>query len=148
MLTPINDASPTRPLRITFIHRPVTSAAGTVTMIVNMPQELSLRAMTTTFATPASVTMIMKSVATVVVTPEIGPSRSRAILGSDSPSRRTEASKITKSCTPPARQAPMTIQEKPGRKPHCAANTGPTSGPGPAIAAKWTPKRTSRRVGW
>ena len=92
--------------------------------------------------------MMMKSVARVVVTPEIGPSRSRAILGSDRPLCRTEASRITKSCTPPARQAPMMIQAKPGKYPHCDASTGPTSGPGPAIAAKWTPKSTSRRVGW
>ena len=119
-----------------------------VTTIVNMPQELSLKAITTTLATPASVTITMNSVATVVTAPETGPSSRRAILGKESPSPRTEASKITKSCTPPARHAPMTIQEKPGRKPHWAANTGPTSGPGPAIAAKWTPKSTSRRVGW
>ena len=44
MLTPISVASPTRPLRITFIHNPVISAAGMVTTIVNMPQELSLKA--------------------------------------------------------------------------------------------------------
>ena len=44
MLTPISVASPMRPLRITFIHSPVISAAGMVTTIVNMPQELSLKA--------------------------------------------------------------------------------------------------------
>ena len=35
----------------------------------------------------------------------------------------------------------------PGRKPNCAASTGPTSGPGPAIAAKWWPKTIQRFVG-
>ena len=147
MLTPISVASPTRPLRITFIHSPVTSAAGMVTTIVNMPQELSLRA----------------------IDHDLGHSgqgddddeergqggrdagdRSQQVagdLGQREAVVRTEASRITKSCTPPARQAPMMIQAKPGKYPHCEASTGPTSGPGPAIAAKWTPKSTSRRVG-
>ena len=31
--------------------------------------------------------------------------------------------------------------------PNCAARTGPTSGPGPAMAAKWWPKTTQRFVG-
>ena len=144
----MSEASPTRPGRILFIQNPVTRAAGMVTTIVNMPQALSFRALTTTIATPARVATIMKSVAIVVAVPAIGPSRLRAILGSDRPSKRTEATSTTKSWTPPARQAPMTIQAKPGKNPHWAASTGPTSGPGPAIAAKWTPNSTSRRVGW
>ena len=124
MLTPISVASPTRPLRITFIHSPVTSAAGIVTTIVNMPQELSLKAMTTTFATPARVTMMMKSVARVVVTPEIGPSRSRAILGSDRPSCRTEASRIDEVV-------------------HAACQAGPDDDPGEA--GKIAPLRRQHR---
>ena len=66
-VTPISDASPTRPGRILYIQRPVIRAAGIVTTIVNMPQALSLRALTTTIATPASVAMMMNSVASVVV---------------------------------------------------------------------------------
>ena len=43
---------------------------------------------------------------------------------------------MTKSCTAPPRTTPTTIQIAPGRKPNWAASVGPTSGPGPAIAAK------------
>ena len=106
-------------------------------MMVNMPHELSLSAYTTTMPMLARMVMIMNSVAMDVVIPENGPMFSRAIFGSDNPSRRTDARRITKSCTPPARQAPMTIQMNPGAYPHWAANTGPTNGPGPAMAAKW-----------
>ena len=60
----------------------------------------------------------------------------RASRGNDNASCRTDAQSTTKSCTAPARHAPMTIQTKPGKNPHCAASTGPTNGPGPAIAAK------------
>jgi len=35
----------------------------------------------------------------------------------------------------------------PGRNPNWAASVGPTSGPGPAIAAKWWPKTIQRLVG-
>jgi hypothetical protein len=40
-----------------------------------------------------------------------------------------------------------TIQSAPGRKPNCAASVGPTSGPGPAMAAKWWPKTIHLLVG-
>ena len=66
------EASPTRPGRILYIQNPVTSAAGMVTTIVNMPQALSFRALTTTIATPARVATMMKSVAIVVAVPAIG----------------------------------------------------------------------------
>src|SRR5882724_5522317 len=36
----------------------------------------------------------------------------------------------------------MTSHSVPGRKPNCAASTGPTSGPAPAMAAKWWPNNT------
>ena len=80
MLTPIADASAMRPGRILYIHKPVISAAGIVTRIVNMPQELSASAFTTTIPTLASVQMMMNSVAMLVVTPATGPIVSRAIL--------------------------------------------------------------------
>src|ERR1041384_8153999 len=136
MTTPITDASATLPGRILYFHSPVNSAAGIVTTIVNMPHALSLNALTTTMPTLASVMTIMKSVATDVVTPESRPMFDRAILGNDNPSSRTDAHRMTKSCTAPARHAPMMIQMNPGAYPHCAARTGPTNGPGPAIAAK------------
>ncbi len=146
-LTPINEASPTRPGRSLFIHKPVIRAAGMVTTMANTPQGLSLRALTTAMPDPAKVAMTTNSVATRVIVPETGPSSLAAIFGSDSPSCRTEASRTTKSWTPPARQAPTTIQVNPGRYPHCAAKTGPNNGPAPAMAAKWAPKSTNRRVG-
>src|SRR4030095_11715317 len=51
-------------------------------------------------------------------------------------------------CPAPHRWQPATSQGSPGANPNCAASTGPTSGPAPAIAAKWCPKRTHRLMGW
>ena len=53
---------------------------------------------------------------------------------------------MTLSCTAPPSVAPTSIQSMPGRKPNCAASTGPTSGPGPAMAAKWWPNTIQRFV--
>ena len=36
----------------------------------------------------------------------------------------------------PKKITPTRIHSVPGRKPNCAASVGPTSGPGPAMAAK------------
>ena len=72
--------------------------------------------------------------------PAKGPTSSRTIWPRDLPPRRTEQNMITQSCTAPPSVAPMSIHSSPGMKPNCAASTGPTSGPGPAIAAKWWPK--------
>ena len=108
---PISDASPMWPGRILYIHAPVINAAGIVAKIVNNPQGLSPSALTTTMPTPDSVAITINSVATVAVTPETGPIMFRAIFGSERPSCRTDASSTTKSCTPPARHAPMTIQQ-------------------------------------
>ncbi len=110
MATPIAVASPTFPGRMRYIQVPVISAAMIVATMVNMPQELSLNAFTTTMATLARVTMTMKSVASEAVNPEKPPMLFWAIFGSESPSSRTEAHKTTKSCTAPAMQAPMMIQ--------------------------------------
>ena len=68
--------------------------------------------------------------------PVMTPSSSCAISGSDRPLRRIEATRMMKSCTAPANTAPITSQRKPGRKPNCAASTGPSRGPAPAMAAK------------
>ena len=51
------------------------------------------------------------------------------------------------SCTHPPSTAPTMIHSVPGRYPNCAASVGPTSGPGPAMAAKWWPKTIQRCVG-
>src|SRR5215470_16706731 len=66
----------------------------------------------------------------------------RAISPSDFPFRRIEQNKITKSWTHPANAAPAISHNVPGKYPNCAASVGPTSGPGPAIAAKWCPNKT------
>ena len=136
IVTPMADASATLPGRILYIHNPVSSAAGIVSRIVNIPHGLSANAFTTTNPILASVQIRMNNVATELVTPATGPIFFRAICGNDSPSWRTDAQRITRSWTAPARQAPITIQINPGAYPHCAARTGPTNGPGPAIAAK------------
>ena len=108
-------ASATLPGRILYIQRPVSSAAGIVRRIVNIPHEDSARALTTTIATLAIVHTMMNMVATLVVTPATRPMLSRAMRGRLSPPWRTLARRITKSCAPPARHAPMTIHESPGR---------------------------------
>ena len=38
---------------------------------------------------------------------------------------------MMKSCTAPASTTPISSQRNPGRKPNCAAKTGPMSGPAP-----------------
>src|ERR1043166_9412558 len=113
-VTPITEASATLPGRSLYIQKPVTSAAGIVTTIVNIPHALSDSALTTTIPMLARIVIMMNMVAMDAVMPDNGPILLRAIFGSDNPSCRTDASRITKSCTAPARHAPMTIQMKPG----------------------------------
>ena len=90
---------------------------------------------------------MMKSTASIAVTPAAGLISSFAIWPSDLPLRRSEQNRIVKSCTAPASTTPITSHRVPGRNPNCAASTGPTSGPAPAIAAKWCPYSTHRLVG-
>src|SRR2546429_9073319 len=54
---------------------------------------------------------------------------------------------ISQPCPAPPPPTPITSHSVPGRKPNCAASTGPTSGPAPAIAAKWCPNNTHLFVG-
>jgi hypothetical protein len=79
---------------------------------------------------------MIASTATSAAAPPTGPISSRAICPNDLPSRRKEKNRIVISCTAPARTTPTIIQIVPGKNPICAASTGPTSGPAPAIAAK------------
>jgi hypothetical protein len=107
-----------------------------VMKIVNVAHALSASALTTTIPRPAIVMTRMKRMAIAPTTPATGPTSVRAISASERPPRRVDAHKQMKSCTAPARQTPATSQMKPGAYPNCAASTGPTSGPEPAIAAK------------
>ncbi len=91
---------------------------------------------------------MMAKAASSAAAPPNGPISSRAICPSDLPSRRVEKNRTTMSWTAPAKITPTMIQMVPGRYPICAASTGPTSGPAPAIAAKWWPSSTRRSVGW
>ena len=115
--------------------------------IVVKPHGLSASACTTTSASTASSRAMISRTETSATQPAKGLISSLAICPSDLPLRRIEAKRITKSCTAPASTTPTMIQRVPGRKPNCAASTGPTSGPAPAIAAKWWPSRTQRLVG-
>jgi len=90
---------------------------------------------------------MMKSTASIAVAPAAGFTSSLAIWPSDLPSRRSEQNRIVKSCTAPPSTTPITSHSVPGRKPNCAASTGPTSGPAPAMAAKWCPYSTHLLVG-
>ncbi|MOA11619.1 hypothetical protein D3C78_1315710 [compost metagenome] len=80
--------------------------------------------------------MIMK-VAISAITPAVAPISSFTSSPSERPSRRVETNSTIKSCTAPASTTPARIQIMPGKYPICAASTGPTNGPAPAIAAKW-----------
>ena len=114
-------------------------AIGIVAATVNTPHGLSASAFTTTNASTASRITMIARIATSPITPANEFSSSFTICPSDRPCRRIEQNKITKSCTAPPSTTPMRIHSVPGRYPNCAASTGPTSGPGPEIAAKWWP---------
>src|SRR5512143_2435172 len=73
---------------------------------------------------------------------------SASALATDLPPRRVEAHRLIESWTAPQSVQPATSHSRPGAKPNCAASTGPTSGPAPAMAEKWWPKRTQRLIGW
>ena len=144
---PMIDASPTFPGRHRFIHHPISSAIGIVQAIVNRPHGDPRKALTTISARTASKMIMIARTAIIAVTPVTLLTSSLAIWPSDLPSRRSEQNRIVKSWTAPPSTTPMTSHSVPGRKPNCAASTGPTSGPAPAIAAKWWPNSTHRFVG-
>ena len=82
--------------------------------MVNVPHGLSASALTTTMPSPAMAMTTMKRMAMAPASQATGPISSRVISASERPPRRTDAHRITKSCTAPARQHPATSQMKPG----------------------------------
>ena len=80
----------------------MNTAMGIVAKIVNVPHGLPLSALTTTSATTARRTIMIRSTVSSAVKPPTGPISSRAISPSDLPSRRIDAKRMTKSCTQPA----------------------------------------------
>src|SRR6266702_3498940 len=107
----------------------MNSAKGIVNPTVKVPQGDSARAFTTTSPRPARAMTTMKRIAMAATTPDRGLISVRAISASDFPLRRMLAPRIMKSCTAPPRQTPITSHNSPGRKPNCAASTGPLIGP-------------------
>src|SRR5215469_192436 len=114
---------------------------------VNVAQGELFNALTTTRATAPRRIIMIASTASCAKKPPRLLTSSRAISPRVFPSRRIEQKRMTKSWTQPAKAAPATSHKVPGKYPNCAASVGPMSGPGPAIAAKWWPKRTHLLVG-
>ncbi len=112
---PISDTSSTLPGRRKRRYSPMNTAIGIVIAMVNVPQGLALSAFTTISAATPSRMMMMLITATKATNPPTRPISSRAIWPRDLPSRRTENSRITKSCTHPPNTAPARIQIVPGK---------------------------------
>ena len=114
-MNPMAEASSTFP-GLRYIRKsPMKSATGMVMAMVKVPQGLDLSAFTTISAATPSKMMRMLITAKKDTNPPIGPISSFAIWVSDFPSRRTEKSRMTKSCTHPPKTAPAKIQRVPGR---------------------------------
>lgn len=124
----------------------MNNAMGMVSAMENTPHGEAARAFTTISARTARMMIMMANTAISAAIPPTSPISSRTICPRLFPPRRMEKKSTVRSCTAPANSTPTTIQIVPGRYPICAARTGPTSGPAPAIAAKWCPKRTRRSV--
>ena len=76
-MTPMIVASAMRPLRHTYIHMPMNIPSGIVMAMVNVPQALSARALTTSMPRPASATIRMKRTAMMAAIAR-RPGRSRS----------------------------------------------------------------------
>ncbi len=120
---------------------------GMVMATVKVAQALPSSIFTTAKPIAEMAMVTVKKMPSVATPAATGPSSRRAISASERPSRRTLADMMTKSWTAPPRVTPIKIHNSPGRKPNCAASTGPMSGPAPVMAAKWCPNSTQRLVG-
>ncbi len=103
------------PGRTRVDHSPMPRAIGMVHRMLNTPQALCLSEFTTTSAMAASATVITNTIAIAVAAPVSGLTCSRPMLASERPFERTEAVRMTKSCTPPASTEPTSSHRKPGR---------------------------------
>ena len=92
-MTPMTVASPIRPLRNRYMYRPMKSASGIDSPIVNVPHGLSCSALTTASPSPASAMTMMKRIAIAAVDAGDRSDLDRVISASDRPPRRTEAHK-------------------------------------------------------
>ena len=96
-------------------HSPMASAIGIVSPMLNTPHALCLSEFTTTSAIAAIATVMTNTMAIAVAVPVSGLTCSRAMLASERPWLRTEAVRMTKSCTPPANTEPTSNHRNPGR---------------------------------
>ena len=108
-----------------------------VNATVNVPQGLCVKAFTTIIARTARMMIIIMKHAINAMIPGTVPSSILTSSPKERASRRVETKSTIKSCTAPAITTPASNQSMPGKYPSCAAKTGPTNGPAPAIAAKW-----------
>ena len=104
--------------------------------MVKAPQGLSLSAFTIISATTASRITRMLSTEINATVPAVLLISSRAIWPSDLPSRLTEKSRITKSCTHPAKTAPTSIQSVPGKIAELRSQHRPHQRPWPGDSGK------------
>ena len=132
----MSETSSTRPGLRNRRYTPMRMAMGMVIASEKEPHGDSASARTTTSASTASSMTMIESTAIRAAAPPTGPISSLAICPRDFPSLRMEKKSVVMSCTAPASMTPTMIQTVPGKNPICAASTGPTSGPAPAIAAK------------
>ncbi len=89
-------------------------ASGIVAAIVKVPHGLLYSALTTTSPSPASAMTMTNMIAMAAMMPANGLISRRAISASDLPPRRTDAQRMTKSWTAPARTTPAMSHRYPG----------------------------------
>jgi hypothetical protein len=96
-------------------YTPISTAIGRVAATVNVPQGLIARALTTISASTASRMIMIARMPIIATQPAPGPSSARIMSPSERASRRVDRNRITKSCTAPAKTAPLRIHSVPGR---------------------------------
>ena len=107
---PTIDASTTRPGRIKRIQIPINSAIGIVIVIVKSPHGEFANAFTTTIAKIATSIIIIKKIPSIIMLPAVFPISIFIISPRLLPSWRDEITRITKSCTAPAKTTPTSSQ--------------------------------------